>query len=58
MHIQEGEGEPQVASSKKVVPTYEFDFRISPAAFVPHEEKVLWETKKSPYSIPLSNTAP
>ena len=53
MHSQEREGEPQEASPKKGVPTYEFDCRISPA-FVPHEEKVLWATKKSPYGIPLS----
>ena len=53
MHSQEGEGEPQEASLKKGVPTYEFDSRISPAAVVPHEEKELCATKKSPHGTPL-----
>ena len=53
MHSQEREGEPQKASPKKGVPTYEFDCQSSPAAFVPHEEKVLWATKKLPYGTPL-----
>ena len=58
MHSQEREGEPLEASPKKGVPTYEFDCRISPAALVSHEEKVLWETKKLPYGTPLVAMCP
>ena len=58
IHSQEGEGEQQEASPQKGVPTLylggeKFDSQISPAAIVPHDDKVLWVTKKLLRGTPL-----
>ena len=54
--VRKGRESQRKPPLKKGVPTFEgeeFDSRISAAAIVPHEEKVLWATKNMPYGTPL-----